>query len=76
MNKFIKIKENKLSSPDLSKKGSVDDAIKDLVEFINKKSQFVTTSSCSGRIIVVSHVSILPQWIIIIILNSSQREIS
>lgn len=37
---------------DLSPKGSVDDAIRDLVTSINSVDSLVTTSSCSGRFVV------------------------
>lgn len=48
---------NKLSEPDenyedASPKGSVDEAVRDLVNDINSTPGFVTTSSCSGRIAV------------------------
>lgn len=47
----------KLSRPDedyedASPKGSVDEAIRDLIDLINDTAGFVTTSSCSGRIAV------------------------
>lgn len=41
---------------DLSRKGSVDGPIRDLVEYINGKDSFYTTSSCSGRVTVFSEV--------------------
>lgn len=34
---------------DKSKKGSVDEPIVDLVNYINKTKDYCTTSSCSGR---------------------------
>lgn len=37
---------------DLSPKGSVDEAVRELVDEINKQDGFVTTSSCSGRMAV------------------------
>lgn len=37
---------------DLSPKGSVDEAVRELVDEINKQDGFVTTSSCSGRVAV------------------------
>lgn len=37
---------------DKSPKGSLDEPIKDIVELINSQSDYVTTSSCSGRIAV------------------------
>lgn len=46
-----------LSQVDLSKKGSIDDQILDLVHCINSKDNYFTTSSCSGRVSVFSEVS-------------------
>ncbi|KAH7642006.1 tRNA wybutosine-synthesizing protein 3 homolog [Dermatophagoides farinae] len=46
-----------LSRLDLSKKGSIDESIESLVINLNKSSNFYTTSSCSGRIIVVTKPS-------------------
>lgn len=34
---------------DKSKKGSVDEPVADLVDYINKTKDYCTTSSCSGR---------------------------
>lgn len=45
-----------LSQVDLSKKGSIDEQIMDLVQYINAKDNYFTTSSCSGRISVFSEV--------------------
>ena len=47
-----------LSGFDNSKKGSIDEPIVDLVSFINNLNDFFTTSSCSGRIAVISEVSL------------------
>ena len=55
---FEKQKVACLSQVDLSKKGSIDDQIMELVQFINSKENYFTTSSCSGRISVFSEVSI------------------
>ena len=55
---FNKQKESCLSQADLSKKGSIDDQIIDLVQYINAHENFFTTSSCSGRISVFSEVSV------------------
>lgn len=49
---FKKEKQIQLSKPDYSKKGSVDEKIKSLVDAINSKDNYYTTSSCSGRIII------------------------
>ncbi|KAK7490865.1 hypothetical protein BaRGS_00017921 [Batillaria attramentaria] len=54
---FARQKDQCLRGADLSRKGSVDAAIVDLVEFLNDQPDFFTTSSCSGRIIVVDNVS-------------------
>ncbi|MFP4111531.1 MAG: tRNA wybutosine-synthesizing 3 family protein [Candidatus Woesearchaeota archaeon] len=43
----------KLSSIDKSKKGSVDSDILDLINLINSKKDYYTTSSCSGRIMLI-----------------------
>ncbi|EEB16048.1 conserved hypothetical protein [Pediculus humanus corporis] len=48
---FKNVKKQILQASDLSKKGSVDESIKDLVDFINEQDDYVTTSSCSGRAI-------------------------
>jgi len=54
---FEEQKASCLSQVDLSKKGSIDDQIVDLVQYINAKDDYFTTSSCSGRISVFSEVS-------------------
>ncbi|CAH3014848.1 unnamed protein product [Porites evermanni] len=54
---FNKQKESCLSQVDLSKKGSIDDQIIDLVKYINAQENFFTTSSCSGRISVFSELA-------------------
>ena len=54
---FKKQKASCLSQVDISKKGSIDDQIMDLVQYINAKENYFTTSSCSGRISVFSEVS-------------------
>lgn len=38
---------------DKSRKGSIDERIKPLVELINSSKNYYTTSSCSGRIILI-----------------------
>ena len=42
-----------LKKKDKSKKGHVDKEIKPLIDVINKKNNFYTTSSCSGRIMLI-----------------------
>lgn len=51
---FIKNKVEFLNRLDLSKKGSIDGPIKDIIKLINDSDHYYTTSSCSGRIIVIS----------------------
>jgi len=50
---FEKEKKIQLSRADFSKKGSIDSKIKALVGRINSKKEYYTTSSCSGRIIIL-----------------------
>lgn len=50
---FQQDKKNTLQKKDKSKKGSIDKDIKDLVDIINSKDNYYTTSSCSGRIIIL-----------------------
>jgi len=47
---FQQQKSTCLAKADLSRKGSVDEPIVDLIQFINGCDQYFTTSSCSGRI--------------------------
>jgi len=47
-------KQNVLSRLDKSKKGSVDKDILLLVNLLNSKLQYYTTSSCAGRIVLLS----------------------
>jgi len=42
-----------LSKTDKSKKGSIDKRIRKLVDAINRKGYYYTTSSCSGRIVLL-----------------------
>ena len=53
---FEKQKVACLSQVDMSKKGSIDDQIVDLIQYVNAKENYFTTSSCSGRISVFSEV--------------------
>ncbi|XP_008333013.1 tRNA wybutosine-synthesizing protein 3 homolog [Cynoglossus semilaevis] len=50
---FSQWKQQCLSKVDLSKKGSVDQDIEHIVTLLNGLEQFFTTSSCSGRIIII-----------------------
>lgn len=53
---FCSDKARVLEQVDLSRKGSVDDAIVPMVELLNSMEEYYTTSSCSGRISVFSEV--------------------
>jgi len=53
---FRKQKLSCISKIDLSKKGSIDEAITDVVVFINYFDQYFSTSSCSGRIYIYEEV--------------------
>ncbi|XP_046362120.1 tRNA wybutosine-synthesizing protein 3 homolog isoform X1 [Haliotis rufescens] len=48
---FDKQRESCFDGLDLSRKGSIDVPIVDLVKLINDQSNYFTTSSCSGRIL-------------------------
>ena len=50
---FEKEKKGCLNKIDKSKKGSIDKKIKNLVELINSLKDYYTTSSCSGRILLI-----------------------
>ncbi|XP_073859778.1 tRNA wybutosine-synthesizing protein 3 homolog isoform X7 [Macaca fascicularis] len=50
---FRKWKAQCLSKADLSRKGSVDKDVVELVQFLNTRDQFFTTSSCAGRILLL-----------------------
>ena len=50
---FIKRKKDILSKEDNSSKGNIDERIKDLCEKINSLKDCYTTSSCSGRVVVM-----------------------
>ncbi len=51
--KFEKDKKNVLERIDKSKKGSIDTEIISLVKLINSLKNYYTTSSCSGRIMII-----------------------
>ena len=55
---FIVDKARVLKKADLSRKGSVDEGVRSVVEFINCQPAYYTTSSCSGRVVVFSEVSV------------------
>lgn len=52
-NQFEKEKRDFLKKKDKSKKGSIDEDIIRLVNEINSKKDFYTTSSCAGRIVLL-----------------------
>ncbi|KAM4727881.1 tRNA wybutosine-synthesizing protein 3 homolog isoform 2-T2 [Anableps anableps] len=56
---FSRWKIQGLNRLDLSKKGSVDEDIKHVASLLNSCEQFFTTSSCSGRIILIDGMSAL-----------------
>lgn len=47
------LSNNENNQPDKSRAGKVDEAIRSLVDTINDSSDYYTTSSCAGRIILV-----------------------
>ncbi|PIN91174.1 hypothetical protein COU57_01635 [Candidatus Pacearchaeota archaeon CG10_big_fil_rev_8_21_14_0_10_32_14] len=57
MDEFQKRKENVLSKNDKSSKGSWDKPILKLCEKLNKKKNYYTTSTCSGRLTIIRNVS-------------------
>jgi len=48
---FQNRKKTYLNKLDKSKKGQLDKKITNLISFINKKENYFTTSSCSGRVV-------------------------
>ncbi|XP_057572036.1 tRNA wybutosine-synthesizing protein 3 homolog [Hippopotamus amphibius kiboko] len=50
---FRRWKAQCLSKADLSRKGSVDEDVVELVQLLNGREQFFTTSSCAGRIVLL-----------------------
>ncbi|XP_058033367.1 tRNA wybutosine-synthesizing protein 3 homolog isoform X3 [Ahaetulla prasina] len=50
---FKRWKEQRLSRADASRKGSVDEPIEEIVRLLNGRETFCTTSSCSGRVVVL-----------------------
>lgn len=64
--KFAAEKKRILTKADMSKKGQVDQEIKDIVDAINSKEDYCTTSSCAGRIMFIerrSHRKIDSKWL-------------
>ncbi|XP_065917704.1 tRNA wybutosine-synthesizing protein 3 homolog isoform X2 [Dysidea avara] len=58
-------KEQILRQVDLSRKGSIDNYIVSLVECINTNPNYVTTSSCSGRIVIYCEKKKGCQWLLV-----------
>ncbi|XP_037386897.1 tRNA wybutosine-synthesizing protein 3 homolog isoform X2 [Pygocentrus nattereri] len=58
-NTFKQWKKQSLNRLDLSKKGSIDRDVANIVSFINSSEHHFTTSSCSGRIILIDGVAAL-----------------
>ncbi|XP_066507923.1 tRNA wybutosine-synthesizing protein 3 homolog [Hoplias malabaricus] len=56
-NTFKQWKKQCLNKLDLSKKGSIDADISNIVSYLNNHEHYFTTSSCSGRIILIDGVS-------------------
>ncbi len=54
---FQKQKKDCLSRKDKSNRGGIDNDIKPLVELLNSSSDYYTTSSCSGRILLIEKKS-------------------
>ena len=63
---FLNEKKQALSKLDRSKKGDLDEHILELVKLINKHPSFYTTSSCSGRIMLIkpSKIKHEAQWLL------------
>nr|XP_060478017.1 tRNA wybutosine-synthesizing protein 3 homolog isoform X4 [Panthera onca] len=53
---FKRWKAQGLSKADLSRKGSVDEDVVELVQLLNGREQYFTTSSCAGRIILLDGI--------------------
>jgi tRNA wybutosine-synthesizing protein 3 len=65
---FLKQKSEFLRKKDKSRKGEIDKDIKKLVDLINSKGNYYTTSSCSGRIVLIKKKSYKKQdcsWIFV-----------
>lgn len=50
---FQNSKNETLNKDDLSRKGSIDEPIRNLVDIINQNTYYYTTSTCSGRITLI-----------------------
>ncbi|KAH0513102.1 tRNA wybutosine-synthesizing protein 3-like protein [Microtus ochrogaster] len=56
---FSRWKAQSLSKADLSRKGSVDEDAVAVVELLNSREEFFTTSSCAGRILLLDGMAAL-----------------
>ncbi|HLD18698.1 MAG TPA: hypothetical protein VJB90_01685, partial [Candidatus Nanoarchaeia archaeon] len=54
MGSFENEKKQALNKKDKSRKQSVDEKIKDLLKIINANQNYYTTSSCAGRILLIT----------------------
>jgi len=54
LSQFRALKDSHNKGNDKSRKGSIDAEIQDIVSLLNSQSDFITTSSCSGRVILFS----------------------
>jgi tRNA wybutosine-synthesizing protein 3 len=57
MDTFQKQKQDFLSKKDKSKKGSIDEKMRPIVNLINSLDNYYTTSSCAGRIVLLHQLS-------------------
>lgn len=53
---FRQWKKQSLNKLDHSKKGTVDEDIQHVVSLLNSREEYFTTSSCSGRIVLIDGV--------------------
>ncbi|XP_037314330.1 tRNA wybutosine-synthesizing protein 3 homolog [Pungitius pungitius] len=54
---FSQWKKQCLNKLDVSKKGSVDEDISNMVSMLNSREEYFTTSSCSGRVILIERTA-------------------
>ncbi|MBW2978234.1 hypothetical protein KY331_05290 [Candidatus Woesearchaeota archaeon] len=76
---FQKYKKDFLKKLDKSKKGAIDKEILALINLINKNPYYYTTSSCSGRIVLLEKKSEKKQeakWLLITHKKTSFKEIN
>lgn len=61
---FDSDKKKVLNRKDKSKQGFIDEEIKELVELINSKKNYYTTSSCAGRIMIIEGKKPKAKWLL------------